>query len=131
MKQRKRILVVDDDKDILKSFKAILQEEGYDVDTAETSREAIEKTERQAYDLALLDIKLPDVDGTELLELLSERFPKMVKIMITGYPSLQNAAESLKHGAAAYVMKPVQPESLLKVVEEKLREKEEDGGGNK
>jgi len=123
--EKKSILVVDDDKTILDSFKDLLQSRGYNVETAETGREAIEKSRARSFDLALLDIKLPDVEGTKLLITLHEKLPKMVKIMVTGYPSQKNAIEALNLGADAYVIKPVKPEELLKVVKKKLKEQRE------
>jgi len=123
--EKKSILIVDDDKTILKSLKDILQLEGYIVDTAENGRGAIEKSEAQFYNLALLDIKLPDMEGTKLLTKMHRTTPQMMKIMVTGHASLENAVESLNLGADAYIMKPVNPENLLKVVEEKLKEQEE------
>jgi len=122
---KKRILIVDDDKAILKSFKDILQSEGYLIDTAETGQEALEKTEAHSYNLALLDIKLPDIEGMELLVEMHEGTPKMMKIMVTGHATLENAVESLNLGADAYITKPVKPEELLRVVDEKLKEQEE------
>ena len=118
--EKKSILIVEDDKAIIKSFKDILQSEGYSVDTAETGREAIQKSKAQFYNLVLLDIKLPDMEGTKLLATMHETLPKMVKIMITGYPSLENAVEALNLGADAYIMKPIKPEKLLTLIEEKL-----------
>ena len=123
--EKKSILIVDDDKDILRSLKDILRSKGYIVGTAETGREAVEKSEDKFYNLALLDIKLPDMEGTELLTKMHRAMPRMMKIMVTGYPSLENAVESLNLGADAYIMKPVDPKNLLKVVEEKLKEQEE------
>lgn len=123
--KNKSILIVDDDKVILESLKEVLQSAGYTTDTAENGREAIEKSEAQYYNLALLDIKLPDMDGTKLLTMLHETSPKMVKIMVTGYPALENAVESLNLGADAYLMKPIDPKQMLKVVEGKLKEQEE------
>jgi len=73
----------------------------------------------------LLDIKLPDMEGTQLLTKIHKQTPQMMKIMITGHASLENAVESLNLGADAYIMKPFDPESLLKVVEEKMKEQEE------
>jgi len=70
----------------------------------------------------LLDIKLPGMDGTEVLRILHEEFPEMIKIMITGYPSLENAVASLRRGADAYLMKPVNPSSLIEVIDKKLSE---------
>ena len=114
------ILIVDDSEDILETLRAILDEKGYDVDTAESGGEAIEKSRKNFYNLALLDIRLPDMEGTQLLTGMKETRPKMVKIMITGYASLENAAEALNLGADAYITKPVNPENLLKVIDEKL-----------
>jgi len=119
--EKKSILIVEDDEATIKSFKDILQSEGYSVDTAETGREAIQKSKAQFYNLVLLDIKLPDMEGTKLLTTMHETSPKMVKIMITGYPSLENAVEALNTGADAYIMKPINPEKLLALIEEKLK----------
>ena len=121
----KSILVVDDDETVLLVFKEILLSKGYRVDTAETGTEAIEKSKTRYYNLALLDIRLPDMSGTELLTKMHEARPKMVKIMVTGYSSLDYAIEAVNKGADAYLTKPVKPDSLLKVVEEKMRKQEE------
>ena len=76
--------------------------------------------------MALLDIKLPDMEGTQLLAKLHENTPKMVKIMVTGYPSLENAMEALNQGADAYVTKPVKPAKLLALIKEKLEKQNQD-----
>lgn len=123
--EKKSILIVDDDRTILRSLREILEFEGYSVETVQTGQEAIERSKTEFYNLALLDIKLPDMEGTKLLEAMHETSPRMVKIMVTGYPALQNAVESLNMGADAYLMKPVHPQRMLKVVEEKLKEQEE------
>lgn len=102
----------------------ILQSKGYDVDTAETGKETISKSKAKTYNLAILDIKLPDVEGTELLIDLGKITPSMMKIMVTGYASLDNAVDSINFGADAYLMKPVSPEKLLETVAEKLKEQE-------
>ena len=125
MEEKKRVLVVDDDDAILKSVATILQLKGYDVDTAETGRQAIEKSQSQFFNLALLDIKLPDMEGTALLVKMHQTTPRMMKIMLTGYPSLENAVAALNLGADAYLLKPVNPKDLLKVVEEKITEQSE------
>ena len=118
--EKKSILIVEDDKAIIKSLKDILQSEGYSVDTAETGREAIQKSKEKFFNMALLDIKLLDMEGTKLLVTMHENLPKMVKIMITGYPSVENAVEAQNRGADAYIIKPVKPEKLLALIEEKL-----------
>ena len=115
------ILIVEDDANIRETLSTILQQEGYSTDTAKNGQEAIEKSKTKYFNLALLDIKLPDMEGTKLLTTMHETSPKMVKIMITGYPSLENAVEALNMGADAYIMKPVKPEKLLALIEEKLK----------
>jgi len=118
------ILVVDDDKSILRTFTRILQKQDYKVDTAETGKEAIEKVESKHYDLALVDIKLPDTDGTELLARLKRQLQNTIKIMITGFPSIESGVKALDEGADAYLVKPVKPEDLLMLIKEKLKNKE-------
>ena len=120
-KAKKRILVIDDDKSILRTFTRILQKNGYEIDIAETGREALEKTETNCYDLALIDIRLPDMDGTDLLVKMQKTMRDAVKIMITGFPSLENGVKALDEGADAYLVKPVKPEELLMLIEEKLK----------
>ena len=115
------ILVVDDDKSILRTFTRILQKSGYDIDTAETGKEAMEKAESRQYDLALVDIRLPDMDGTDLLARLKTSLENTIKIMITGFPSLETGVKALDEGADAYLVKPVKPQELLLLIEEKLK----------
>jgi DNA-binding response OmpR family regulator len=119
----KTILVVDDDKSILRTFTRILQKNGYEIDPAETGKEAIEKVGVKHYDLALVDIRLPDMDGTELLAKMKKPLQNTIKIMITGFPSLESGAKALDEGADAYLVKPVKPEELLVLIEEKLKNK--------
>ncbi len=119
------ILIVDDDESILETLSIILEDNGYSIDIAKNGEEAIKKSMEKFYNLALLDIKLPDMEGTKLLTKMKETRPKMVKIMITGYASLQNAIDALNLGAEAYIMKPLDPEGLLKTIEEKLKAQEE------
>ena len=122
---KKKILVVDDDKSILRTFTRILQKNGYEIDVAETGKEAMEKTENIRFDLALVDIRLPDMDGTDLLAKLKKQLQHTVKIMITGFPSLETGVKALDEGADAYLVKPVKPQELLMLLEEKLKNHEE------
>jgi len=119
-----RILVVDDDKEITETIRAILEDEGYLVDVAATGNDAVKMTQDQAYDLAILDIRLPDMEGVKLLTLMKDAVPRMRKIMLTGYPSLQNAVSALNNKADAYLIKPVNLEKLLRLVREQLIEQE-------
>ncbi len=122
---KKTILVVDDDKSILRTFTRILQKSGYEIETAETGKEATEKTENRQFDLVLVDIRLPDMDGTDLLAKLKNQLRQTVKIMITGFPSLETGVKALDEGADAYLVKPVKPQELLVLIEEKLKNREE------
>ena len=121
---KKFILIVDDDKGILKSFSAILELKGYRVSTAESGQEAIEKYQANYYNLALIDIKLPDLEGTELIKQFNLINPGTKKIMVTGYATLENAIKSLNWGADGYLQKPVPPTKLLSFVADKLMEQE-------
>ena len=119
-KAKPRILIVEDDDNIRETLSRILEQEGYEVETAQTGQEGIKKSKAKFFNLALLDIKLPDMEGTKLLTAINETLPKMIKIMLTGYPSLENAIESLNKGADAYIIKPVKPEKLLALIKEQL-----------
>ena len=118
---KKQILIIDDDKSILRTFTRILQKSGYSIDVAETGKEALEKSKKQHYDIALIDIRLPDIDGTELLAKMQKTMHDSVKIMITGFPSLETGVKALDEGADAYLVKPVKPEELLALIEEKFK----------
>lgn len=122
--QERRILMIDDDKSILRTFTRILQKNGYEIDVAETGQEGLEKSKRKVYDLALIDIRLPDMDGTELLVKLQHTMRDAIKIMITGFPSLETGVKALDEGADAYLVKPVKPEELLALIEEKFKARE-------
>jgi len=122
-----RILIVDDDEVIRKSITTVLEEKGYLADTAENGRAAIRKSEKEVYHLALIDIRLPDMDGVQLLTALKETTPKMVKIIITGYPSLQNAVEAVNKGADGYIVKPIKMDELLAMIKEHLKKQREAG----
>jgi len=119
-----RILVVDDDENIRKSFSAILRNEGYTVDLAMNGSEAVRKTESTVYNVALIDIRLPDMEGIELLTRMKDTVPKVRKIMITGFPSTKNAIDAVNKKADAYILKPVDLEKLLGVIREQLESQE-------
>jgi len=121
MDKHARILVVDDDENIRNTMKTILEDEGYIVDSAANGRDAIKRTEETAYNVALIDIRLPDMEGVELLKLMRDAVPKTRKIMVTGYPSMQNAVAALNKNADAYLIKPVDIEKLLSTVKEQLQ----------
>ena len=120
----KFILIVDDDKAILEGFKVLLETKKYKISTAENGREALEKVLNNFYNLVLLDIKLPDMEGTDLLLEFRQLNPKIKTIIVTGYSTRENAINSLNLGADGYLEKPVTPGKLLEIVADKLSEQE-------
>jgi DNA-binding NtrC family response regulator len=126
MVESTRILVIDDDENIRKVLETILADEGYSVETAETAKKAIEKSEHAFFNLALIDVRLPDMEGIELLSKLRNTKPKMRKVIVTGYPTLQNAIAAVNKGADAYVMKPFDVEKILQTIKEQLKKQEEE-----
>ena len=88
------------------------------MDVAETGQSGIQKTEKSFYNLALIDVRLPDMEGIELLTNIRDSVPKMRKIIVTGYPTLQNAVSAVNKGADAYVMKPFDVEKILLTIKE-------------
>ena len=123
---KKRILIVDDDEAVLRSIGDYLALKGYTVDTARTGKEAIEKSKKSFFNVAILDIRLPDMEGTELLTRMHSTEPKMIRVMLTGYPNSQNAIDSVNRGADAYVVKPVQLGKLFRLIEQKLAEQDKE-----
>jgi diguanylate cyclase (GGDEF)-like protein/PAS domain S-box-containing protein len=108
-----RILIVDDNESMRRSLRLIFEKKGYETDTAGTGREAIDKVQGRFFNLALLDIRLPDMEGTELLAPLKETHPDMVVILVTGYASLKTAMQALNNGASGYITKPLNMDEVL------------------
>jgi len=119
-----RIIVIDDDESIRKTLSTILEDEGYSVDTAESGKEALLKTNVDFYNLALIDVRLLDMEGTELLVRIKETVPRMRKIIITGYPTVHNAIEAVNRNADAYLVKPFDVSKALFVIREQLKKQE-------
>ena len=126
MSKSPKIIVVDDEESIRRTISMTLEHAGYLVDTAENGEQAIEKAEENFYNLALIDIRLPDMEGTDLLTTMKETTPKMVKIILTGYPGLQNAVTAINKGADAYLIKPVNTDELLRVIKEHLEKQSQE-----
>jgi DNA-binding NtrC family response regulator len=104
----------------------ILEDEKYLVESVDTAQKAIEKTDKKFYNVALIDVRLPDMEGIELLTKIKPTTPKMRKIIITGYPTLRNAIEAVNRGADAYIMKPFNMEKVLKTIKEQLKKQDEE-----
>jgi signal transduction histidine kinase/DNA-binding response OmpR family regulator len=120
MDEKEIILIVDDDESTRRSLRLIFERMGYKTETAGTGREALEKAQARFFNTTLLDIKLPDMEGIELLAPLKELHPDMVVIMITAYASLETAVRALNEGASAYIIKPLDMDEVLAVVKDVL-----------
>ena len=117
------VLVVDDDAGVRKTLSSILSENGYLVEAVENGKQALKATEKEYFDVALIDIELPDIKGTELLSKLKKRQPRMVRIIVTGFPSLENAVKAINEGVDGYVLKPFDVAELLDTIRKHLDEK--------
>ena len=111
-----RILVVDDELIVRDSLKEWLIEEGFSVDMAASGAEALDQLSRQAYQLMLLDIKMPGMDGVEVLQTAKESSPALNVIMMTAYATVETAVEAMKFGALDYLIKPFDPETMIPMV---------------
>ena len=117
---KKTILVVDDDEGLLKIYREMLESEGYKVVTASTSKEALNKAEKSRFNLAILDIVLPDVQGDELAREMKMLDEGIEIIFITGYPEFQSCIDSLDIGVADILLKPLTREEILRATENAL-----------
>ena len=124
MDKAKKILLIDDDETITQTLTLALEDEGFIVDSAKTGKEAITKSFENFYNIAVVDWRLPDIEGTQLLGELKQTTPKMVKIMLTGFPSMDNAIDAVNNRADAFLVKPVHFEDLLKKIRELLAKQE-------
>ncbi len=113
------ILIIDDDYGLLRTFTRIFQKKGYIVTVAAKGSEAIEKLFGSNFDVALIDFRLPDMEGTELCPIIQKTSPKTVKIMLTGSSFL---LKNFK-GADALLGKPINPEKLLSAIDTKLKDR--------
>ena len=120
------ILVADDDEDFLKVLTILLKREGYIIETASTGKEALEKTADNFYSLILVDRKLPDIDGVQLVTKIQDTDPKMRKVIFTGFPSLNNVQQAIDFGVDAYLTKPIDPVEILNTIKDQLNKRDKD-----
>ena len=115
------ILVIDDEVTVNNNIRKILSKKGFNVDQAFTKTEALEKIEESAYTLVLLDLKIPEVKGLELLKAIRDRRPDTIVIIITGYASIETAVETSRLGAIDYLAKPFTPDEIRNATEKAFR----------
>jgi len=120
MNKKEKILIVDDDPILQESLVSILESEGYYIDTARTGAEAEAKVRKEFFHIALLDVRLPDIKGTDLLVKINKIAPRTKKLVLTGYPDASSAIQAVNQRADAYLTKPFDPDELIKLIEENI-----------
>jgi DNA-binding NtrC family response regulator len=118
---KRTIIIVDDDRSILRVFTRVLEKKGYIVTTAENGKDALNQIEHGSFDAALIDVRLPDMEGTTILPRIQETSPKTVKIVFTGSPDLEVLGNGANENMDAFLIKPVKPEVLLGILDEKIK----------
>lgn len=130
MSEKKRVIVIDDEKNIRMTLEKALSGAGYEVDTAMNGENGIQKLKEKEYPVVLLDMRLPGIDGIEVLKRINSLDYKTKVIMITGYGNVETAVETMKLGAVDYLRKPFKPGEIKEIVEQvfgryKLEENEQ------
>ena len=129
MVARRRILVVDDEETVRKSCKRVFGARGYDVETAATARDGVELAMRGYFDCALIDLRMPDMDGMEVVRTARENRGNMAVLVITGYGAVDTAAEAARLGVADYICKPFAPEEIVQAVNRAMTRRPEVASG--
>ncbi|MBN4054392.1 sigma-54-dependent Fis family transcriptional regulator, partial [Nitrospira defluvii] len=117
------ILIVDNEKSMREFLAIVLKKEGYRCATAEDGERALKIVEKNQFDLVLSDIKMPKVDGIELLKTLKERSPETAVVMMTAFASTETAIEAMKEGAYDYLTKPFQIDEVKIIIKNVLERK--------
>lgn len=119
--KQKRILLVDDEANVRRVFSDVLKKEGYIVKGVKDGPEAIKAVEQEKFDLALVDLRMPRMNGIEVLENIKKIKPNIPVIIYTGYGSVTTAVESMRRKAADYLNKPFSPEELKSSIRKALK----------
>lgn len=123
MEPKIKILLVDDEEKFLHSIAERLSLRGFDVVAASNGEKAIQEAEKGGFDLALLDLKMPGMDGTQVLKILKEKHEYIEVVILTGHGSLESAVECVKLGAYGYLPKPYELDKLLDILKEAYQER--------
>jgi DNA-binding NtrC family response regulator len=115
-----RILVVDDEDIVRTSCSRTLSPEGYEVRLAKNGVEGLKMASEERFDLVLTDLKMPDMDGIEVLRIIKEKWPETSVIIVTGYQTVDTAVKAIKLGAYDYIEKPFTPDALISAVAEAM-----------
>jgi len=118
--EKAKILIAEDEKAQRELLEGFLKKEGFSVEAASNGRQAIEKIERDFFDIAFLDYKMPELDGLQTLREIRKRFPDLPVVMMTAYGTVETAVASMKEGALDYLTKPIDLEELLLIIQKVL-----------
>lgn len=120
---RKKILIVEDDEYVLGSVSLLLSKDGYEIGTATNGELALTTCQKEPFDLAIIDLKMPGMDGLEVLKGIKKLSPDTMVIMMTAFGSIKNAVEAMRLGASDYITKPISAEEI-KLAVQKVLEKQ-------
>jgi DNA-binding NtrC family response regulator len=120
MNNKPSILIVDDDESTRTTLEFILRKSNYETESAKNGQEALEKIHGRFFNIALMDIRLPDVLGVELISTIKKRHPDMAVIILTGHASLETAIQALNNGTVAYLTKPLEMNEVLSLIKQIL-----------
>lgn len=118
------ILLMEDEPSMAKGLKLVLTDEGYDVDWSTTGKDALNKFSRIPFDVLVADLRLPDMDGMTVIKEVKNRRPETEAVIITGYPTVSSAVESVKLGVYEYLRKPFTDDDIRHAVEGALNKKQ-------
>ena len=124
-RERRRVLVVDDEENVRVTTAAILEQDGYYVETAGDGREALKKLERGGFELVLTDLRMDDMDGTALLGEVHAKYPTVVTVVLTGYASIESSIDALRQGVYDYLVKPCVIDDLKRTVRRALEHRDQ------
>jgi len=120
------ILIIDDEATLRHTLARILQRANFSVTTAASGQEGLTILSQQTFDLAYLDIRMPDLSGMEVLKIIHARFPELPVILFTAQPDVNSAVEALRHGAVDYLLKPLRPQTLIERTQSILASQEKE-----
>ena len=117
-----RLLLIDDEVEYVKVLANRLSRRNFNVEKASSGAEAFQILRKQDFDVAVLDLKMGDMDGIEILKILKKMVPELIVIMLTGHGSAQAAREGIKHGAFDYLTKPCELSELIQKIHEAYKQ---------
>ncbi|OIP91549.1 MAG: response regulator [Syntrophaceae bacterium CG2_30_49_12] len=121
---RPHVLLMEDEMNVAKGLEMVMREEGYEVDMADTGQSALDKFRAGEFDLLVADLRLPDMDGMDVVQHVCEKRPRTNVVIITGYPSVSSAVQAVKMGVSDYLRKPFTEDEFKAAVKSALKQKE-------